>query len=203
MPDVIPCLAHWIFSSKVNLQAKGKFRLTLDNSSFSSQQLVLSYILYPWKCPDVHLPGTLAQFWPNKHFSQTQFANLTKCSWEGDMTKRAEKWPIIGWWWHHPRRFRYSYGQNWKKKTRPRCGLNRALKLTVTHTVQLSFCYCFYLYANVQLVKRDIVTAVIYCYITTDFHYAKRDSRLSANGGVMLQRVGIEKNVNSHFSLNF
>ena len=36
-----------------------------------------------------------------------------------------------------------------KKKTRPRCGLNRALKLTVTHTVQLRFCYCFYLYANV------------------------------------------------------
>ena len=34
--------------------------------------------------------------------------------------------------------------------TRPRCGLNRALKLTVTHTVQLCFCYCFYLYANVQ-----------------------------------------------------
>ena len=29
----------------------------------------------------------------------------------------------------------------------------------------------------VQLVKRDIVTAVIYCYITTEFHYAKRDSR--------------------------
>ena len=20
----------------------------------------------------------------------------------GDMTKRAEKWPVIGWWWHHP-----------------------------------------------------------------------------------------------------
>ena len=36
-----------------------------------------------------------------------------------------------------------------KKKTRPRCGLNRALKLTVTDTVQLRFCYCFYLYANV------------------------------------------------------
>ena len=47
------------------------------------------------------------------------------------------------------------------KKTRPRCGLNRAVKLTVTHTVQLRFCYCFYLFANVQLVKRDIVTAVI------------------------------------------
>ena len=31
--------------------------------------------------------------------------------------------------------------------------------------------------ANVQLVNRDIVTAVIYCYITTEFHYAKRDSR--------------------------
>ena len=31
--------------------------------------------------------------------------------------------------------------------------------------------------ANVQLVNRDIVTAIIYCYITTEFHYAKRDSR--------------------------
>ena len=30
-----------------------------------------------------------------------------------------------------------------------------------------------YFYANVQLMKRDIVTAVIYCYISTDFHYAK------------------------------
>ena len=64
-----------------------------------------------------------------------------------------------------------------------------ALKLTVTHTVRLRVCYLFNLYANVQLVKRDIVTAVIYCYITTDFNYAKRDSRLSANEGVMLQRV--------------
>ena len=44
-------------------------------------------------------------------------------------------------------------------------------------------------FANVQLVKHDIVTAVIYCYIATDFHYAKRDSRLSVYGGVMLQRV--------------
>ena len=87
--------------------------------------------------------------------------------------------------------------------TRPRCGLNRALNLTVTHTVQLRFYYCFYLYANVKLVKRDIVTTVIYCYITTDFYYVKRDSRLSAYGGVMLQRVGIEKNINRHFSLNF
>ena len=51
--------------------------------------------------------------------------------------------------------------------------------------------------------KRDIVTAVIYCYITTDFCYAKRDSRLSAYGGVMLQRVGTEENVNRHFSLTF
>ena len=69
--------------------------------------------------------------------------------------------------------------------TRPGCGFNRALELTLsncadTDTVQLRFYYCFSLYANVQLVKRDIVTAVIYCYITTDFHYAKCDSRLSA-----------------------
>ena len=35
---------------------------------------------------------------------------------------------------------------------------------------------------------RDIVTAVVYCYITTEFHYAKRDSGLLAFGGVMLQR---------------
>ena len=82
-------------------------------------------------------------------------------------------------------------------------GLNRAVKLTVTHTVQQHFCYCFYLYANVQLMKRDIVIAVIYCYITTDFHYAKLNSCLLAWGGVMLQRVGIKKNVNRHFSLNF
>ena len=87
--------------------------------------------------------------------------------------------------------------------TRPGCSFNRASELKVTDTVQLRFCYFFSLYANVQLVKRDIVTAVIYCYITTDFHYAKCDSRLSAYGGVLLQRVCIEKNVNRHFSLDF
>ena len=52
----------------------------------------------------------------------------------------------------------------------------------------------FVLYTNVKLVKHDI---------TTKFHYVKRDSRLSAYGGVMLQRVCIEENVNGHFSLNF
>ena len=68
-----------------------------------------------------------------------------------------------------------------------------------------SYCFFFFfkLYANVQLVKRDKVTAVIYCYITTEFHYAKRDSGLSACGGVMLQRSEFakkkKKNVNRHF----
>ena len=38
----------------------------------------------------------------------------------------------------------------------------------------------FNLEANVQLLKRDMVTTVIYYYTTTEFHYAKRDSRLSA-----------------------
>ena len=33
--------------------------------------------------------------------------------------------------------------------------------------------YFLNLYPNVQLVKRDIVTAVIYYYITTKFHYVK------------------------------
>ena len=35
--------------------------------------------------------------------------------------------------------------------------------------------------------KRDIVTAVIFYYITTEFHYAKHDSRLSAFGGVGIE----------------
>ena len=64
-------LAHWIFPSKVNTQAKRKYSLTLDNFSLSSQQLFLSYIFDPCKCPDVHLRGNLAQFWPNKHSSPT------------------------------------------------------------------------------------------------------------------------------------
>ena len=60
---------------------------------------------------------------------------------------------------------------------KPRCGWNRALKLTVTYTVRLRFCFFFiFTQTLVQLVRRDMVTAVIYCYITTEFHYAKRDS---------------------------
>ena len=51
--------------------------------------------------------------------------------------------------------------------------LEPRFKLTVTHTVRLRFCYIFiFTQTLVQLVKRDIVTAVIYCYITTEFHYA-------------------------------
>ena len=90
-----------------------------------------------------------------------------------------------------------------KIKQEPRCDFNRALKLTVTTVLLLLFLSLYY--ANVQLVKRDIlvVTAVIYCYITTDFHYANRDSRLSAYGGVRLQMVCIEKNVIRYFSLKF
>ena len=65
-----------------------------------------------------------------------------------------------------------------KKNKKPRRGCNRALKLTVTHTVRLRFGYfLIFTQTPVQFVKRDIVTAVIYCYITTEFHFAKRDSR--------------------------
>ena len=65
-----------------------------------------------------------------------------------------------------------------KKNKKPRCGCNRALKLTVTHTVRLRFCYfLIFTQTPVQFVKRDIVTAVICCYTTTEFHFAKRDSR--------------------------
>ena len=35
------------------------------------------------------------------------------------------------------------------------------------------FYYLLIFSANAQLVKHDIVTAVIYCYITIEFHYAK------------------------------
>ena len=88
----------------------------------------------------------------------------------GDTTKRAEKWPVIGWWWHHPattidRVGVWVWSQTKLRKQEPWCGCNRAILLF------------FNLYGNVQLVKRDIVTAVIHCYITTEFYYAKRDSR--------------------------
>ena len=59
----------------------------------------------------------------------------------GDMTKRAEKWPIIGWWWHHPV---MTIGREgvWvcsptKLKQEPRRGWNRAVKNTATYTVRL------------------------------------------------------------------
>ena len=42
--------------------------------------------------------------------------------------------------------------------------------------------YFLNLYVNVQLAKRDIVTAIIYYSITTKFHYTKCGS---AYGGVM------------------
>jgi len=61
------------------------------------------------------------------------------------------------------------------------------------------------LYANVQRTKLDTVTADIYYYITTEFGYAKRDLRLSACGGVVLQpfefiKVCMGKNGNQHYS---
>ena len=45
-----------------------------------------------------------------------------------------------------------------------------------------SYYYHFNLYVNVQLVKCDIVTATIYYYIITEFHYTKCGL---AYGGVM------------------
>ena len=57
--------------------------------------------------------------------------------------------------------------------------------------------YFFNLYVNVQLVKRDIITAIIYYYIMTEFHYAKRGS---GYGGVT---VCMGKNVHQQFSQNF
>ena len=46
----------------------------------------------------------------------------------------------------------------------------------------------FILYANIQLVKHDIVITVIYYYTVTEFHYAKRDLPFnSAYGGVRIE----------------
>ena len=44
--------------------------------------------------------------------------------------------------------------------------------------------YFLNIYENVQLAKCDIVTVVIYYYITIEFHYEEDDSRLLAYGGV-------------------
>ena len=71
----VPCLAHWIFPSDYKITfcfaQTRKYSLTLDNFSLSSLQQVPNLILYPCKCPDVHLQRSLAQFWANKHLSQT------------------------------------------------------------------------------------------------------------------------------------
>ena len=48
---------------------------------------------------------------------------------------------------------------------------------------------------------RDIVSAVVYCYITTKFHYAKRDTELLAFGGVMLQRFEFTKVCVGNFNI--
>ena len=51
------------------------------------------------------------------------------------------------------------------------------------------FCCCcfffFYLYANVH---RNVTWGMYYC-LTTELDHAKRDSRLTAYGGVVLQRL--------------
>ena len=66
----------------------------------------------------------------------------------------------------------------------------------------------FNIYANVYREKRDIFTADIYYYTTTELSYAKRDLRSAAYGGVVLQRfefikvseVCMGKNGNPHYS---
>jgi len=58
---------------------------------------------------------------------------------------------------------------------------HRRLKLSLSEEL------LFFHNANVQLVKRDIATAINYYYTTTEFHYAKRDSPLSEYGGVNIE----------------
>ena len=40
---------------------------------------------------------------------------------------------------------------------------------------------------TISFVKRDKVTAIIYYYTTTEFHYTKRDLPLSEYGGVDIE----------------
>ena len=89
------------------------------------------------------------------------------------MTKRAEKWPVIGWWWHHPRRFGISNRQD-EKKQETAVRLEPRLKTHCYSHCPTALLLFFFIFTQtlVQLVKRDMVTAVIYCYITTEFHYA-------------------------------
>ena len=74
-PDIIPCLAHWIFPSDYKIAScfaqTREYCLAQDNFSLSSLKLVPSKILYPCKCPEVYVRGILSQFWSNKRFSQT------------------------------------------------------------------------------------------------------------------------------------
>ena len=49
----------------------------------------------------------------------------------------------------------------------------------------LFFLFFFLFYANVQ--RKVTYTAGMCYYITSEFENAKRDSRLEANGGVVLQ----------------
>ena len=59
---------------------------------------------------------------------------------------------------------------------------HRRPKLTIRGVI---LCFFFYFYANVQ---RN-VTWGIYYYLTIELDHAKRDSRLAAYGGVVLQRL--------------
>ena len=75
------------------------------------------------------------------------------------------------------------------------------------HHFDSYFC-CFNLNANVQRVKRDMLTDDIYYYTTTEFDYAKRESRLTAYRGVVLQefeitKVCLGKNSNRYYNRNF
>ena len=63
--------------------------------------------------------------------------------------------------------------------------------------------YYYYFFCIFMRTFREIVTAVVYCYITTEFHYAKRDSGHLAFGGVMLQRFEFTKVCVRNFSRNF
>ena len=90
------------------------------------------------------------------------------------------------------------------------CDRLRSSAITIARSQTIAE-VCFHMIADDRRTFCDLRFAIVcdhmetslYCYITTDFHYAKRDSHLPAYGGVMLQTVGIEKNVNRHFSLNF
>ena len=91
-------------------------------------------------------------------------------TWSAGLTKLATFFRVLKAWCHCD--FRKMEALKVNKFGQTYCTGTQAAQAIVVRS------YCFFnLYVSVQLVKCDIVTALIYYYITTEIHYAKRGLR--------------------------